>query len=63
MFHSLSHVIAVNDVLADAHNTFLKDLKVEFNNELALEETQMDLIIKHDNAFNWTSEDESMVQK
>jgi hypothetical protein len=56
-------VIAVNDVLADAHNTFLKDLKVEFNNELALEEAQMDLIIKHDNAFNWTSEDESMVQK
>ena len=26
-------------------------MKVEFNNELAPEETQMDLIIKHDNAF------------
>ena len=48
----------VNDVLEDAHNTFLSDMKVEFNNEISLEETQMDLIIKHDSAFNWNSDDE-----
>lgn len=53
----------VNDVIKDAHNTFLKDIKVEFNNELALEETQMDLIIKHDNAFNWNDDDEKNAMK
>ena len=53
----------VNDVIKDAHNTFLKDIKVEFNNELALEETQMDLIIKHDNAFNWNDDDEKNALK
>lgn len=55
-------MISVDDVIYDAHNTFLKDIRVEFNNELALEETQMDLIIKHDNAFNWSKEDEIRVK-
>ena len=54
--------MSVNDVLTDAHNTFLKDIKVEFNNEQSLEETQMDLIIKHDNAFNWSEEDEKQMK-
>ena len=43
----------VNDVIEDANNTFIKEMKYEIKNELALEETQMDLVIKHDKAFNW----------
>jgi len=62
LFESIGHVISVNDVFTDAHNTFLTDMKVEFNNELALEETQMDLIIKHDNAFNWSEEDDKQLK-
>ena len=48
----------VNDVIEDANNTFIKDMNYEFKNELALEETQMDLVIKHDKAFNWQDDDE-----
>ena len=58
VLQSIGHVMTVNDVLEDAHSTFLSDIKVEFKNELALEETQMDLIIKHDQAFNWNEDDE-----
>ena len=58
VLQSIGHVMTVNDVLEDAHSTFLSDIKVEFKNELALEETQMDLIIKHDHAFNWNEDDE-----
>jgi len=58
IFESIYNVMNNNDVLEDAHNTFLSDIKVEFKNELALEETQMDLIMKHDQAFNWNESDE-----
>jgi len=39
ILQSIGHVMSVDDVIYDAHNTFLKDIRVEFNNELALEET------------------------
>jgi queuine/archaeosine tRNA-ribosyltransferase len=37
-------------------------MHVEFNNEVALEETQMDLIMKYDNAFKWNAEDDKKVK-
>lgn len=41
----------------------MNDCQVEFNNELALEETQMDLIIKLDSAFKWTAKDEELARE
>ena len=54
-------VNAEDDVIADAQNTFLHGSKVEYNKEQALEETQMDLIMRYDSAFNWNEEDDKEV--
>lgn len=51
-----------DDVIADAQNTFLHGSKVEYNKELALEETQMDLIMRYDNAFKWNEDDDIQVK-
>ena len=62
LISSIGHVLTVNDVFEDAHNTFIKDLKVsqggdEGTNDI-YEETQMDLLMKRDKAFNWSDDDE-----
>lgn len=53
IFWSIGHVVRVDDVIEDANNTFIKEMKYEMHNEMAHEESQMDLIMKHDKAFNW----------
>lgn len=53
IFQSIGHVVRVDDVIEDANNTFMQDMKYEINNEMVYEESQMDLIMKHDKAFNW----------
>lgn len=65
IFQSIGHVMSVNDeddVITDAQNTFLHGNKVEYNKELALEETQMDLIMRYDSAFKWNEEDDRQVK-
>lgn len=58
IFHSIGHVARVDDVIEDANNTFIKEMNYEMHNEQAHEESQMDLIMKHDQAFNWQEGDE-----
>jgi hypothetical protein len=65
VLQSIGHVLTVNDVFEDAHNTFIKDLKQEFDagspdskRDQIHEETQMDLLMKNDKAFNWSDDDE-----
>ena len=48
MFQNIGHVISVNDVFTDAHNTFLTDNEVQQTLEC----------VEHDNAFNWNEEDD-----
>lgn len=45
-----------DDVIADAHNTFLNGNKID--KELDIGETQMDMIMKYDNAFDWNEDDD-----
>ena len=42
----------------DAHNTFIGDNSIDQGDKDVLEETQMDLIMKNDQAFNWQDDDE-----
>ena len=42
----------------DAHNTFIGDPSLDSSNLDLVEETQMDLIMKNDKAFNWSDDDE-----
>lgn len=57
--------MAIDDVFEDAHNNFIADIKVDFSNdkENNVEETQMDLIMKKDKAFDWTEDDEINMKK
>jgi len=64
VFKSIGHALTVNDVLTDAHNTFIKDLRVEeIGSDSSVAgsgdlETQLDTIINKDNVFTWNEEDE-----
>ena len=46
----------------DAHNTFIGDSTIDSSNENLVEETQMDLIMKNDKAFNWSDDDEKQIR-
>ena len=69
VFSSIGHVLTVNDVFEDAHNTFIKDLKVTQGDDRddgrnsIYEETQMDLLMKRDKAFNWSDDDEKNLER
>ena len=70
VFQSIGHVLTVNDVFEDAHNTLIKDLKLapdgvdgDGNNSNIYEETQMDLLMKSDKAFNWSDDDEKNLNR
>jgi hypothetical protein len=39
IFQSIGHVVRVDDVIEDANNTFIKDMKYEMNNEMVYEES------------------------
>ena len=43
----------------DAHNTFIKESETSPGS--VVEETQMDLIMKNDRAFNWSDDDEKQI--
>jgi len=64
---SIGHVLTVNDVFEDAHNTFIADLKVSHGGDdtgrSIYEETQMDLLMKRDKAFNWSDDDEKNLNR
>jgi hypothetical protein len=70
LFASIGHVLTVNDVFEDAHNTFIKDLRQDSEGGAGdgqggsiYEETQMDLLMKTDKAFNWSDDDEKNLQR
>lgn len=58
---SISHVLTVNDVFMDAHNTFIGETSLESANRDLVEETEIDLIMKNDKAFNWSDDDEKQI--
>ena len=55
-------MLTVNDVFMDAHNTFIGDHSIDHGDREVLEETQMDLIMKNDKAFNWQDDDEKQIR-
>ena len=59
---SIGHVLTVNDVFMDAHNTFIGDPSLDSTGRDLVEETQMDLIMKNDKAFNWSDDDEKLMK-
>ena len=61
VLQSIGHVLTVNDVFMDAHNTFIGDPSIDQSDRDVLEETQMDLIMKNDQAFNWQDDDEKQI--
>lgn len=58
IFQSIGHVMSVNDeddVIADATNTFLGNKQ---NPDMDSKETQMDMILKYERAFDWNADDD-----
>lgn len=52
MLKTIGYVLNVKDVINDAHNTFLREGRIDSS-----EENQMQDVLKKDKAFNWSDED------
>lgn len=49
---TIGYVLNVKDVINDAHNTFLREGRIDSS-----EENQIEEMISKDRAFNWSDED------
>ena len=52
MLKTIGYVLNVKDVINDAHNTFLREGRID-----SAEEHYMEDELKKDKAFNWSDED------